>query len=178
MSDAYTVYWPRDRCRRLAAVVTTGRALEVLFGGPHLSEPSFRRAQVTAGDLVYPITVDRQVLYVLGRMRVTDIVTPGAEGIGHWFDRFPLWRWLASFCTTEVVLGTEGIPLRLDAALPGDVLRRLTYRSRRGSRTVAHVSDDGRLVHSLGVQGIYRLAPPCAADLDAVLARPRATPVA
>ena len=48
--------------------------LTVLFGGPHTSEPSFRRATVQPGDLLYPVGVCDQVLYVLGRMRVQQVV--------------------------------------------------------------------------------------------------------
>lgn len=38
------------------------------------------------------------------------------------------------------------------------------------SISVRHVSDDGRLLHPLSVQGIYRLAESSAADLEAPLA--------
>ena len=42
------------------------------------------------------------------------------------------------------------------------------------SISVRHVSDDGRLLHPLSVQGIYRLAESSAADLEAILAGPPA----
>jgi hypothetical protein len=53
----------------------------------------------------------------------------------------------------------------------------VTYRPRRGPRPVRHVSEDGRLVHSLSVQGIYRLAESSAADLETVLAGPPGEPI-
>ena len=76
MSEAYSVYWPQPRWRRAAAVC---QCLTVLFGGPHSSEPSFRRATVHRGDLLYPIGVCDQILYVLGRMRVQEIVVVGDD---------------------------------------------------------------------------------------------------
>jgi hypothetical protein len=65
----------------------------------------------------------------------------------------------------------------LDRPVPGEILRRLTYRPRRGPRPVRHISDDGRLLHSLSVQGIYRLAQSSAADLETVLAGPPGPPI-
>ncbi|MFI6261540.1 hypothetical protein [Micromonospora sp. NPDC051006] len=175
MTDAYTVFWARDRCRSIATAAAAHVPLQVLFGGPHLSMPSFLRAKVRPGDLVYPVGVHDQRLYVLGRMRVTEIVewSAGADdGFERHLDRFPHWRFLAGRCLTEVVLGEHGTRVRLDAAMPPEALRRLTYRSLRATRTVKHVSDEGRLVRSLGVQGIYRLAAQSVQDLDAVLAQP------
>lgn len=168
MSDAYTVFWPQDRCLAARGAVMAGRPLEVLFGGPHLSLPSFARAKVTAGDLVYPIGVFAQRLYVLGRMRVTAVRAVEDEEP----DRFPRWRFLAGGCVSETVLGEDGTLLRLDAMVPAEAVRRLTYRSLRATRTVKHVDDDGLLTRSLGVQGIYRLAEHSARDLDEALGRP------
>lgn len=71
MSDAYPVYWPQKRWRRAA---TACKPLTVFFGGPYSSEPSFRRATMQPGDLLYPIGVRDQVLYVFGRMRVQEII--------------------------------------------------------------------------------------------------------
>ncbi|MGK5441796.1 hypothetical protein ACSNN7_08230 [Micromonospora sp. URMC 105] len=175
MTDAYTVFWPQDRCLAATSAVGAGLPLQVLFGGPHLSLPSFVRAKVRAGDLVYPIGVHGQKLYVLGRMRVTEVLAFGGEdraGLHRQLDRFPQWRFLTGSCMNEVVLGENGTRLRLDAAMPPEALQRLTYRSQRATRTVKHVSADGRLTRSLGVQGIYRLGDQCSADLDAVLAQP------
>ena len=55
MSDSYTVFWTMDRW--LGALAVGHQPLPVLFGGPHLSEPSFRRAGVKVGDLLYPVAV-------------------------------------------------------------------------------------------------------------------------
>jgi hypothetical protein len=161
------VYWPQPRWRQAAGV---RQPLTVLFGGPHTSEPSFRRATVQPGDLLYPIGVRDQVLYLFGRMEVQEIIEVDKDRLGEYLARHGAWRFLAPTCTTEVVIGTEGTRVLLDRPLPGEVLKRLTYLPRRGPRPVKHVSEDGRLVHAVGVQGIYRLAGSSAADFDAVLA--------
>ncbi|HEX6448814.1 MAG TPA: hypothetical protein VF060_05070 [Trebonia sp.] len=176
-SDAYSVYWPQRRWQRASVVASR---LTVLYGGPHTSEPSFRRATVQPGDALYPIGVCNQVLYVLGRMRVQEIVQVGGDGeppVQEYFDRYTEWRFLAPTCTTEVVIGTEGTRIHLDRPVPGDVLKRLTYQPRRGPRGIKHVSDEGRLTNSLSVQGIYRLAESSATDLDDILTGPSGEPI-
>ena len=171
------MYWPQPRWRHAACV---GQPLAVLFGGPHTSEPSFRRATVQPGDLLYPIGVCDQVLYVLGRMRVRQIVPADEDRddlLQEYLARYSAWRFLAPTCTTEVVIGCGGTGVLLDRPLPGEILKRLTYRPRRGPRPVRHVSDDGRLLHPDSVQGIYRLAEASAADLEAILAGPPGEPI-
>jgi hypothetical protein len=176
VSEACPVYWPQRRWRRAAVA---GQRLSVLFGGPHLSEPSFARAGVRPGDLLYPIGVCDQVLYVLGRMRAEDIIVAGDDPalLARHLARYPAWRFLAPTCTTEIVTGSGGTPVMLDRPVPGEVLGRLTYLPRRGPRPVRHVTPDGRLLHAISVQGIYRLARSSAADLDALLAGPPGPPI-
>jgi hypothetical protein len=169
VNEAYSVYWPQGRWKRAAGIA---QHLTVLFGGPHTSEPSFRRATVQPGDLLYPIGVCDQVLYVFGRMRVQEIITVGDSDqrlLDEYFARYSGWRFLAPTCTTEVVIGAEGTRVHLDRPVPGEIIKRLTYQPRRGLRPVKHVSEDGRLIHALSVQGIYRLAESSTADLEAVL---------
>ena len=74
MADAYTMFWTRERCDALRRLGWAGRPMETLFGGPHISEPSFLRAGVRSGDAVYPIVVRAGVLYILGRTRVRRIL--------------------------------------------------------------------------------------------------------
>jgi hypothetical protein len=169
VSDAYTVYWPQDRWRHALQV---HRRLEVMFGGPHLSEPSFRRAKVSAGDVVYPIGVDRQVLFVFGRMRVREIAEADADDLAQHYERFRAWRFLAPTCTTEVVHGEDGTRVRGDHAIPGETVKTMTYLPRRGPRPIKHVTAERFLTSAISVQGIYRLAPASAAALDALLSGP------
>jgi hypothetical protein len=178
VTEAYTVYWPQKRWKSAAAV---RMPLTVLFGGPHHSEPSFRRATVRPGDLLYPIGVRDQVLYVFGRMCAQQIIPLDGDDqlsrLGHYFAQYPEWRFLAPTCTSEVVIGADGTRIHLDRPVAGEILKRLTYRPRRGPRPIKHVSDDGYLLHALSVQGIYRLAESSAADLEAVLTGPPGEPI-
>lgn len=169
MSEAYSVYWAQPRWRSMAA---TSQPLRVLFGGPHNSQPSFRRATVQPGDLLYPIGMRNCVLYVFGCLRVQEIVPVGGSdhpSLNEFFARYPGSRFLAPTCTSEAVIAAEGSKIYLDRPVPGEILKRLTYHPRRGLRPVKHVSEDGLLLRSLSLQGIYRLAESSAADLQSVL---------
>jgi hypothetical protein len=174
--EAYTVYWPQERWRRAAAI---SQNLTVLFGGPHTSLPSFRRATVQPGDQLYPIGVNRHVLYVFGRMRVReiDLIGDDQQRLDQYFARYVGWKFLAPTCTSEVVIGAEGTRIHFDRPVPGEVLKRLVYRPRRGPRPVRHVSADGRLMNGVSVQGIYRLSQASEADLEAVLTDPPGKPI-
>lgn len=178
MTGACTVYWPQQRWKRAAPARTP---LTVLFGGPHQSEPGFRRSTVQPGDLLYPIGVRDQVLYVFGRMRAQQINPPESDDqqsrLSHYLAPYPQWRFLAPACTSEVVIGSQGTAIHLDRPVTGEILKRLTYRPRRGPRPIKHVSDDGYLLHVLSVRGIYRLAESSAGELKAVLTRPPGEPI-
>jgi hypothetical protein len=189
VANAYTIFWTHDRYNTLRRLGWTGRQMETLFGGPHTSEPSFIRAGVCPGDLVYPITVRSGVLYVLGRARVRRMLTlnnyieqhsdlfsldrcePLAKTKA--FDRYriahPAVASLAPTCTDEVVECEESTPLRFDLTIPPDLLARLRYRSQRRERDLSKHLRDGRLVSSIAVQGIYRLSEPSACELEALV---------
>lgn len=205
MSEAYTVYWTQRRCKALRKLGDVGKPLEALFGGPHISEPRFRRATVQSGDEVYPISLRAGVLYVLGRIRVRSILSldeyvaahpqlfasylqePHAELSGQSgsglirrcvrpveaFERYrqahPQMRYLAPTCTDEAVECEDATPVRLDLAVPYEMLLRLRYRSRRRERDLHKFLRDGRLIHSLGVTGIYRLSEASAAEFAALV---------
>ena len=178
MVDSYTVFWSNHRCQALERH-GLGARLTVLFGGPHLSQPNFRRAGVNEGDFLYPVRVLSGSLYVLGRMRVRQLISLEDSQTGATLDtylqRYPQWRWLQESCTNEVVVGQDGTPLRLDLVVPPDLLERLTFSSRRKERTLKHVQD-GRLTYTISLQGIYRLSEPSAAELAELLTRPPTTP--
>jgi hypothetical protein len=112
-------------------------------------------------------------------MRVREIVPVGGDQalLEEYLARHGAWRFLAPTCTTEVVIGSECTGILLDRPLPGEILKGLTYSPQPGPRPVRHVSQDGRLLHSLSVQGIYRLAESSATDLEAILAAPPGAPI-
>ncbi|RPF41048.1 hypothetical protein EDD96_4836 [Streptomyces sp. Ag109_G2-6] len=167
MPNSYTTLWTNHLCRELERSGYAGRRLTMLFGGPHQSLPSFRRAGVQPGDRIYPVRVLGAQLYVLGALEVSRIIPhEDAGAVLHDDDYAKLldWRPLKAGCVTEVVTGPPGSALSFGTTVPPDLLERLTYTSRRGERTLKHVQE-GRLIHSISVQGIYRLAPASATEL-------------
>jgi hypothetical protein len=173
VSDAYTVFWTMDRW--LSAVAVGHRPLPVLFGGPHLSEPSFRKAGVRVGDVVYPVAVSNRRVHLVARMQVREMVLLGQEDgptlIEQRFPEYRAWKFLAPTCTEEVVIGMNGTAPRVDLEVPREILDRLMFRSQRGERGLKHLKD-GELTSSIGLQGIYRLATASAEDLAALIESP------
>jgi hypothetical protein len=176
VADSYTVFWAIDRW--LSAVAVGHRPLPVLFGGPHLSEPSFRRAGVKVGDLIYPVAATNRRMHVVARMRVREMLLLGQEDgpslIEERFPQFRDWKFLAPTCTDEVVIGIDGTAPRGDLVMPAEMLTQLTFRSQRGERRLKHIKD-GELTSSIGVQGIYRLAQSSADDLAGLIESPPAS---
>ena len=174
MADSYTVLWTMDRW--LGAVAVGHKPLPVLFGGPHMSDTSFRRAGVRVGDTIYPIAVSNRKVYVVARMRVREMLLLGQEDgpalIEQRFPQYRAWKFLAPRGIEEVVIGIEGTPPRADLELPAEMLDRLTFRSQRGERPFKQVKD-GELTNTLALQRIYRLAPSSAADLADLVDNPR-----
>jgi len=188
MSDSFTTLWTNDRCKSLKQYHQEGRVLDILFGGPHTSEPSFRRAAVKPGDYVYPVRVYQGILYLIARMRVMEILPlqeyieryPDVfKGCDHspWpsvtFDNYlklhPEIRYLAPTCTDEVVLGVEGTPIRLDRKFPSEFVEALRFRSQRRERGLKHIQN-GRIKNVIGLQGIFRLSAESAEAFAQLLA--------
>ena len=178
MSESYTVLWSQDRCRLVKQSGQSGARLTVLFGGPHQSHPRFSRFGVRPGDHIYPVHVADGVLYLLGRMRVKQLLSveeyvaanprvfAGCEDpedaggtLDNWLQAHPEKRYLLWSCTDEVAVGQEGTPIRFDVALPGEELEGLRFRSKRGERGLKYV-EGGRLKKVFGLDGgVYRLSP-------------------
>jgi hypothetical protein len=153
-----------------------GARLEVMYGGPHIPEPSFRRFGVQEGDFIVPLWVYQGIVYALGRMKVKRLISleeyfeqypnvfagcePGAYPMAtfeNYLKVHPERRFLAPSCTDEVAIGEDGTPIRLNVAIPPDLLARLRFRSRRGERGLKHI-ENGKLTNSIGLQGgVYRL---------------------
>lgn len=174
-SESFTAYWARDRVNALKKLPPGSAPFSLLFGGPHISQPSFKRAGVRTGDWIFPVSVERGRFQVLGRMRVTriepeskpmdieelrqiDAATDKLIGALGWPDEVA-YRSLRITCTEEIIHGEQGSGPFLDLYLDGQDVVKLRYRSRRGERTPKGVLDDGAVASSLSFQGIYRLAP-------------------
>lgn len=171
--DSFTVYWARDRVNALKELPSAAAPFSILFGGPHLSQPSFKRAGVKVGDWIYPISVDHGRVQVLGRLCASKIEPEVApEGIDAlkkidaatgvyirnlgWPEDVA-YRSLRITCTEEIIHGASGSGPFLDLFLePLDVIK-LRFRSRRGVRVPKGIVD-GTVKSSLSLQGIYRVA--------------------
>ncbi|MFF9147695.1 hypothetical protein ACF1BN_22850 [Streptomyces sp. NPDC014861] len=167
MANSYTTLWTDALCRELKRSGEEGLRLTILFGGPYGSQPSFLRAGVRPGDTIHPVRVHRTRLHVLGAMEVSRVLTheeAGAELHDDDYAKLMYWRRLKTGFVSEVLIGPPGSPLSFDTVVPGELLERLTFTSRRGERTLKYV-EDGRLLRSNSLQGIYRLAPASAAEL-------------
>jgi hypothetical protein len=190
MADSYTTLWSSERCRRIKQARQEGAKLELLFGGPHTSEPSFSRAGVKAGDYVYPIRVKDGILSIIGRLRVRQIlplevylntyadlfadfikkdsIAWAEDMLEQYFDKHPEQRYLRYTCTEEVVLGEEGTPIRFDIAVPPELLTQIQYRSQRRERGIKYI-ENGKLKNVLSLQGIYRLREESAEGFERLL---------
>jgi hypothetical protein len=165
---AFTVYWRHDYWKSLPSE-DPGPRLTVLSGGLHQSQPSFLAAGVRPGDRVFPITARRRRVHVLASMVVTEIVEvdPADPELGGWLPRCAEWAFLAESCTSEVVIGAQGTPLRRDRIVPGDVLRSWRYLNRRGERKLKFLEGD-EMARADSFWGIYRLHPETAECLAAI----------
>jgi hypothetical protein len=131
------------------------------------ASPASGRAAVQPGDLLYPIGVCEEVLHVLGRMRVQQIIPVGEDRalLQETLAQHGPWRsWPRPAPSRPSPASRDRYPAPRTAA--GEILQHLTYQPRRGW-PVRHVSEDGRLLHSIGEPCIYRLAESSAADLQA-----------
>jgi hypothetical protein len=186
--DTYFVLWAQGRCDLLKRHGQLAARPEVLFGGPHLSEPRFSKYHVQAGDYIVPVTVKGGVVYVISRMRVGQVLPLGSyvadypevfagcdagkrpfEVLEDWLRLHPEKRYLVWSCTDEVAVIEEAMPLRLDLAVPPDLLQRLVFSSgRRESRLGGIVG--GKLTSSMSLQGLYRrLSKQSALEVEALL---------
>ncbi|GAA2811412.1 hypothetical protein GCM10010441_40090 [Kitasatospora paracochleata] len=173
MPDAFTVLWTHDVCHALRRAGRTGGRPPVAFSGVHTSLPAWSGAE--PGDEVYAVHVNRGVVHVVSRMRIVDRERGECCGAApeSWDQpRFPGhgdWSMLgAGGCGAQAV-HVEATPVRFDVPVPGELLAELTWRNHRGNtRTLRHVTD-GRLEHSISLQGFYRLTPESAGQLAAMV---------
>jgi hypothetical protein len=68
---SYIIFWAKDRVENYLKNGDKG-PLSVIFGGPHQSQP--RLGKITIEDKIYPITVIKGKMYILGCMEVDRII--------------------------------------------------------------------------------------------------------
>ena len=66
----YITYWPKEQIRKLEKEKDNG-PITVIFGSVHTKMPSIKSVRV--GDVIYPVTITNNSLYVVGKMPVQQI---------------------------------------------------------------------------------------------------------
>ena len=182
VSNAYTVLWNSDRVKIAKKHGLAGRPIDFLFGGQHTSQPSFIRAGVKAGEVVYPISLRDGGVHIHSQFRVRAIITVEdfitahpdlypPDQHGRWpfetldkgVESHPWLRALNWTCSDHILLAERSTPFSLETVLPPEMLTRLTYRSKKTERPIRGVAD-GRLTTSISLQGVYRLSFSSATD--------------
>jgi len=186
--ESFIILWSNDRIRQIQKYQQESTRLDVLFGGPHSSLPSFRRYNVKVGDLIYPVRVSKGILYVIGRMRVKQLISLEEYielkpllfaqyeksqipmiTLGNYLELHPEKQYLAPTCVEEVAIGEYGTAIQLDVMIPPDLLERLRFRSQKRERTLKHIVN-GRLTKVISLQGgYYRLTEGSAQEVEALL---------
>lgn len=68
--SGYIVYWPQEQVRKLKKMKDTG-PIRVILGSVHTKMPSV--AKVKAGDVIYPVTLEKGTLFVMARLPVEKV---------------------------------------------------------------------------------------------------------
>jgi len=163
MPSAYTMLWSHDYCQYLIKVDQVGQVLRFVWGG-HNQDTRFSHMRVQQGDLIYPLAVREQQVYLVARMVVEQLLTRQAF-VWLYPNRAHL---IQHACASEIMLGEEGTPIRFDRALPPTLLEQIRFCSRRGTRPIKYV-ENGKLLGSISLQGVYRLCPESAQAFERLL---------
>lgn len=68
--SGYIVYWPKEQIRKLKKAKDTG-PIRVVLGSVHTKMPSI--ASVKVEDVIYPVTLENGLLYVMARLPVEKV---------------------------------------------------------------------------------------------------------
>lgn len=170
MAEAYIVLWTLERCRWLQRVGDDG-PIEVIFGGPHTSQPSI--AAVGGGDLIYPVAVVDGTLRLIAQLTVDSIVSPELfvrERLG--IELGPSEMWDIAFhdlkrsrpdvghrvpitCADHAAVG-RGTKLGFDRSFPSHALRTLRFGSKHGKEQPLSGVVGDRLKNNFSLQGHVR----------------------
>jgi hypothetical protein len=186
--ESFLVLWSKERHRQLRRVAEQQPRLNVIFGGPHLSLPSFTKFGVRPGDWILPVFAQDRQLYLMCGATIREVqpirpflksrfgITDGQAAGSLWSvcpelkRRYPEVAYLRDDeCVDEAAI-CESTPLRFDRVVPPAVLMRLTFCSSKGERPLRQV-EDGKLKSTVSIQnGYFRLTPDSATDMESLLA--------
>ena len=185
--ESFLVLWSKERHRQLRRAAEQQPRLNVIFGGPHLSLPSFTKFGVRSGDRILPVFAENRQLHLMcgATIRETQAVRPFLKSrfgvteeqvagslwsVGPALKRLhPEVAYLRDDECVEEVAICESTPLRFDRVVPTAVLMRMMFCSSKGERPLSQV-EDGKLKSTVSIQnGYFRLAPHSADDLEGLL---------
>jgi len=165
--NAYFVLWPNDWCKRLIQAGDNG-PLDVLYGGPHSSVPSL--SKVASGDLIYPVAVKEDHLFILGSLQVTHITEAGAYLETHninkenrmWDTSAPellkqhpmLGHRIPRTCVDHAAIGS-GTRIWFDFSILTEIVSQLRFGPKAAQEKALSINSDSKLSAIL-LQGHYR----------------------
>jgi hypothetical protein len=163
MPDHFTMLWSKDYCDFLCRAGAVGKPLQFIWGG-YNAGTDFKHYRVKPDDYIYPIAVRNAHLYLIARMQVYQCIS-----LDTFQNLFPVQSGAVyNACADQILIGTDGTPIRLDRAVPAAFLESLAYQSAKGQRKPKSV-DKGRVLNISSFQGIYRLTPDSADNLQLML---------
>jgi hypothetical protein len=170
MANAYVTLWTVERCKWLQRVRDEG-PLEVVFGGPHTSQPSI--AAVRPGDIIYPVAVLDGALRLIASLAVDRLCAPDdfvRERLGIELGAKEMWdtlfhdlkktrpevgHRLPITCADHAAIG-KGSTFRFDRVFPPNELELLRLGSKAGSEQPLTGVVEGRLKNNFSLQGHVR----------------------
>ncbi len=163
MPNHFTMLWAKDYCDFMSQTGTLGKPLQYIWGGYNQGS-DFKHYKVKPDDYIYPIAIKNFSLYLIARMRVHQCIS-----VDTFQNLYPAQsQKIYHSCAGQILVGTDGTPIRLDRPVPAPFLESLTYQSAKGYRKPKYI-EGGKVLNISSFQGIYRLMPDSADKLESML---------
>jgi len=159
----YTMLWPQRYCHFLSTTPEAGQPLRFLWGGHNL-QTRFSHFKVQQNDFIYPVCVKARIVYLIARMKVKTVMSRHEYIDLHPEDNYLIYH----NCATEVLVGCESTAINFTTAIPQQILERCRFQSSKQERGLKYLID-GKLTHSISLQGVYRLSELSAIDFAQLL---------
>jgi hypothetical protein len=113
----------------------------------------FSHFKVRSDDFIYPVYVKAKIVYVIARMKIKTVMSRHEYICLHPEDNYLIYHNRAD----EILVGCEGTTINFYTAITQPILERCRFQSRKQERGLKHLID-GKLTHSISLQGVYRLS--------------------
>jgi len=164
-AERFTMFWTNDYCRLVAEARAVGECLRFVTGGQNQGS-YFAVTRDWQGCYLYPVRVFEKKVYLIGRLRICQYMTRDDYRAAH-PEGEPL---IENAPGNQVLVGSEGTPIRFDLPLPSEALIRLRFQQKKGERALKHIRDGQMLHGSAGIDMVCRLTTRSAQDFDALFA--------